>query len=306
MKRARQTTNRYAIGLTSCSLLAACAIAGCLDTGAAESGAEDEATETDKAALGFGIEADAPDGLAVLEMANTYSKTKLRQVGLTSTVAAAIVKARTNDGPFADLIALDKVKGVGPKVFGAMRWYATINDLYPTSLRIPLVADYGDGALLGEINDALVAAGQAALPDHIWISAEATYSDFMDSYRARVAAAGLTDYPDPVAYGTIAGINELAVAGDHPVVCWVGDAWDVFELVTGEADALVSDQYVGWAWRVGKKAAYQDEDTRAALATDEAWGAYDTQSNEVWLAFSTNDGGDNVNIDAVTACRDPR
>ncbi|MBK9072325.1 MAG: helix-hairpin-helix domain-containing protein [Myxococcales bacterium] len=263
--------------------------------------AEDAAD--DKAALGFGVEADAPDALAVLKIANTFSVTKLVAAGLTKNVAKRIVKARTEQGDFATLVALDKVPYVGIKVFSALRWHATIKKLYPTSLRVPLVTAYGE-SLPAMLNEALVEAGQAPLPDHVWINDDYAYGELRTDLRQRFAEAGLPEDFEPLAYATVGEFDANAETAQLATTCWIGNPWHVADVLSYQIDDMLSDQYTIWGWRVGDKTVLNEDLPPDTLEGEDTWNNYDTNSNEVLLLQTTyHDGPD---YDVVPACRNPR
>lgn len=277
----------------------------CLQAPSEPDGSSDQAEDAadDKAALGFGVEADAPDALAVLKIANTFSVTKLVAAGVTKNVAKRIVKARTEQGDFATLVDFDKVPYVGIKVFSALRWHATIKKLYPTSLRVPLVTAYGE-SLPAMVNDALIEAGQEPLPNHVWINVDYAYSELRTDLAQRFATAGLPQDFEPIAFATVYEIDDNAEAAHLPTTCWIGNPWHVADELGAQTDDLLSDQYNIWGWRVGDKTVLNNDLPPDVLAEETTWNNYDTNSNEVLIMQTTYDDG--PDYDSVPACRNPR
>ena len=299
------------IGKNSCivfSALVAIAGSACIAPpessrdAASAAGAEDAASD-DKAPLGFGIEPDAPDGLAVLQIASTYSVAKLVAAGLTKRVAKKIYDTRKANGPYVSLVALDQVPNVGIKVFSALRWHATISKLYPTSLRIPAVSADGE-ALPLLVNTALSAAGLPPIAAHVWVNQGQMYGGILADWANRFDEAGLGEEIEPLANATISDFAASAEETSAPTPCWIGNPWQVPALVWAEADSMMSDQYGIWGWRVGDKVELEDDFDIDSLDDAAPWLDYDTDSNAVLIIQSTY--GDSFSYDVVPACRNPR
>ena len=301
-----QQTRKFQIAIASLFVLSAAACIGAPDAAhdAASSLGSEDLAHDDKA-LGFGVEADAPDALAVLKVASTYSVAKLEAAGLTNRVAKNIYAEQQENGPFVSLVALDKVPYVGSNVFSALRWHATLNGHYPTSLRIPAVT--AEGEALASItattseHDDLTPIGP-----HVWINDDQPYESFIADWAQLFDELELAEEVETFMYGTISDLGTLAADADLAKPCWVGNPWHVADLLANETDSLMSDQYWIHAWRVGSKTYYgeSDNDLHAQLADEPTWANYATTSNAVLIAFT--DYADDYAFDVVPSCRNPK
>ncbi|MBK9072326.1 MAG: helix-hairpin-helix domain-containing protein [Myxococcales bacterium] len=265
-------------------------------------GAED-AEDNDKSSFSYGLEDDAPDVLAVLHLANTYSVDDLVAAGVTNRVAKNIDAARRAAGAFASISALDKVPRVGAKVFSALRWHATVERLYPTSLRLPVVSD--EYLALSLFNDEVVAAGLPAVRNHVWINADTSYEEFQAALTQKFAAAGMSaDKISALTESTFNGIAHLQHAAASARIrqpCWIGDPTEVAAHVEGQAGSLFPDAFEVFAWRYENmgEVLYVPPDNNFLESRE--WTNHHIYTHTVRIAAGVD--GDYTDIGALANCR---
>lgn len=218
-------------------------------------GAED-LDDDDKGILAVSLEHDAPDTLAVLEVANTYSVEALVATGVTKRVAKNIEAARAAKGAFASLDELDKVKRVGSKVIGALLTYVTKEQLFPPSVRIPTVSVLNYLPFASWFGEAFAAAGLPRIPRHLWLNDGYSHADFFARLEADLAmigedAATIESY---LAYGTFKNLYQLQHAADRGSTgqpCWIGDPIAAVDVLALQSGTLFREGYEIFGWNFG-------------------------------------------------------
>lgn len=261
------------------------------------------AEDDDKSSFTYGLEDDAPDVLAVLQIVNTYSVAELVAAGVTNRVAKNIDAARAAAGDFTSIDALDKVPRVGAKVFSALRWHATVERLYPTSLRLPVVSD--EYLALSLFNDEVVAAGLPAVRNHVWINAETSYEEFEATLTQKFTAAGMSaDKISALADSTFDGIAHLQHAAASARIrqpCWIGDPTEVAAHVEAQAGSLFPDAFAVFAWRYENMGEVLYVPPGNNFLETREWTNHHIYTHTVRIAAGVD--GDYTDIGALANCR---
>jgi hypothetical protein len=75
----------------------------------------------------------------------------------------------------------------------------------------------------------------------------------------------------------------------------------VADVVSGQTDGLVSDQYVMLGWRFRDVKRLEADVVESELGA--TWRNYDKSSRDVLIMATTNDDGTNVGGDLIKPCR---
>lgn len=282
---------------------------GCAGSDPVEDAENDEFLTPDAKADAFGVEDWSPDGAAVLKLVSSASASKLEDdVGLSARAAKAIVAQRTTltDKKYTDLAQLDAAKYVGTTVFNRLLKYAADHHLFKTALRIPLLVENQDDetkSLLASFNDKAHTAGVSGFARYTFVDTDSKYSEKMDAYDARLQAIAtklhITIPGEMMRFGS--GLSDYNVGSSK--VCYVGDPNQVADVAGSQADSVVGDMYIVWAWRAGTKKFVDDNVEDPAESFGDDWTKYKTSSDFVRLIFSDDDEGTNTASDDIPPCR---
>ena len=271
--------------LASLSTILAFGTLACVQ--ADDPGAED-VEDGDKGVLAIGLENDAPDVLALLQIANTYTADELFAAGLSKKAATNIEAARIANGPFTSLQALDKVERVGATAIGELLTYVTRERLFPTSLRIPTVSRVFYYPFSSWLEDDLPPEA-AALRPHMWLNDDYSHADFYAQLKTQLEAEGRSE--DDVAYTLratsfydLAHLQHGAQSGGMRQPCWIGDPIDAVYLVAAQAGTLFPDGYEVFGWRFGIDGEVHGTPTEGDFTTASKWINHSPNSKTVLLA----------------------
>jgi hypothetical protein len=278
---------------------------GCATDAADVEDSPDDVFLTDDAkADAFGVEDWSPDGAAVLQLVSTASQSKLDDdVGLSARTAKRIVDARASltGGKYTDLAQLDAVPYVGKTVFARLLAYVNDNHLFKTSLRVPLLLEDENGDShkpLSSLNDQMVANGLKPFGRFTFVDANTDFSSKMDAYNARVqelATKTMTEITDSM-------LMYAYSYSDYEGICYIGDAKELADVITGQAGVMVGEMYMMDAWRHGHDK-WVDDNIEDENDLEDDFKNYDTSSDDVMFIYSNDDDGTHLSSDVIPRCR---
>ena len=284
-------------------------LVGCVgDGGDAEDAADDVFLTDDAKADAFGVEDWSPDGAAVLRLVSTASADKLDdEVGLSTRVAESIVAARAAlpNKKFGDLAELDAASYVGKTVFTQLLRYTTVNHLYKTSLRVPLLVEdenTQDKKSIASFNTQARAAGVQAFARYTFVDANTDFDAKMARYNERLAElamkASITIGGEMLMYA----YNYGDYAAGTNTICYVGDGDEVADVMTGQAGVMVGEMYSVWGWR-HHATKWMEDNVESADDLGDDWKSYRTSSNDVLVVYTNDDDGTHIASDVISRCR---
>ncbi len=287
-----------AIALTS--LFGACA-----GDAPIEDGENDVFLTEDAKADAFGVEDWSPDGMAVLRLVTSASRTKLEDdVGLSEKVAKAIVahRATLTGGEYHDLAELDAAKYVGVTVFKHLLKHAAENHLFKTALRIPLVVENNDEVSITTYNAKARQFGVTGFAKYTFVDRTTDYSAKMSAYDTRLAElatrAGI-EIGEMKRYAST--VSEYAVGSLKP--CFIGDPTEVTDVAASQSDSLMGDMYSQWGGRYkATKWIYDDQD-EAEMNFGSTWDSWNKRSTSVLIMSTNTDDGGDPEADVIPPCR---
>lgn len=292
--------------LITAGILGSALLVGCASEPGIEDGENDVFLTEEAKADAFGVEDWSPDGMAVLRLVSTASKSELEDdVGLTTRAAKSIVEHRDtlSGGRYHDLAELDAAKYIGIMVFRHLLKHAAENHLFRTAIRIPLVVEGSDRVSITSYNDEAKAAGVTGFARYTFVDVQSDYSAKMDSYDTRLqelaTKAGITIDGEMMRYAST--VNEYAVGSIKP--CFIGDPLEVPDVTSSQGDSLMGDMYSLWGYRYKTTKWIYDDMDEAEMNFGDEWDSYSTRSKSVLLMSTNTDSGDSPAADLIPPCR---
>ena len=292
--------------LLGTAFVASSLFSGCASEDGVEDAENDVFLTDDAKADAFGVEDWSPDGRAVLKLVSTASKSKLENdVGLSARVAKSVVdhRATLTGGEYHDLAELDAASYVGITVFRHLLRYAAEHKLFKTAIRIPLVVEGSNRVSITSFNDEARDAGLTGFARYTFVDATTDYSAKMSSYDERLqelaTKAHITIDGEMMRYAST--VSEYAVGSLKP--CFIGDALDVPDVTSSQADSLMGDMYSLWGYRYKSKKWIYDDGDEADYDFGSTWKNWNKSSNAILLESTNTDSGDSPEDDIIAPCR---